>query len=786
MNEMFNKKIYSFILILSFTLLLTSLQPSLASTLLNEHNLENNNQFDDKQVDYKKTMQKISSTNTNNLSNPNINYIIITPKRFVQNFQSLIEHKSQYISSKIITIEEIIENKSFWVQGKYGDGTNKTNGNPYVPIDMQVTENFSFFNDSAAKIRNFIRFAHYNWKTEYVLLGGDTEFVPYRNFYGYIPNWSAGRIVKPIQALIVSDHYYSALNGTWNNDFDDRFGEEPTFSTDDEADFSSEVIIGRAPVNDAHEVNIFVHKVISYETSNKPQNVQFHQSYTNPQHIPDTTKVTSLCQQWIPQEYNLFTLYEKDKKVSVNEWKDSFSNPEKLIIFHVGNGYNDGLYSWYQLSWDGQKRVKFNVLDAGSLSNSFYPIHISISCLTSDFSENECLAEELLLTRNGGPSACIGNTEVGCISRDDAGAYSAEFFEQIFKNMFNNSNQHLGQSVQKAKEYFKDISALQRQYRWCFYTINLLGDPETPIFLKRTKNSSKPSTIFVDDDYTKKTPGWNKTTFNNIQAAINKSIHQGNIIINKGVYKEHLIINKTLTLKGVNKSKVIISNKENNNESLLQLFCHSTSIQNLTIKWEASSAITPNALIHILPSCNGNLIKNNIINGSGDFGILLTNSIRNTIDKNWIINNNYGIGVINDLGGLLPSKVIVTCNNIISHNRIEDQRVSGIVIKGSIHNYIFNNTFIKNTENKRDNQSIFFNDHLQLINTKLNEIHDNYWNKELNESYAINTLKGPITLFTLDVSRGIAFKLFKCVLILNLGYPSTVFDPTPAQKPSMP
>src|SRR6056297_527676 len=306
MNKMSNKKITSLILILSFILVVTSLQTSLASILLNENNLENNNQFNYKTTEYKKTMQKISSKNTNNLSNPYITYIIITPKRFVQNFQSLIEHKSQYISSKIITIEEIIENKSFWIQGKYGDGTNKTNGNPYISIDMQVTKNFSFFNDSAAKIRNFIRFAHYNWKTEYVLLGGDTEFVPYRSFYGYIPNWSAGRIVKPIQALIVSDHYYSALNGTWNNDFDDRFGEEPSFSTDDEADFSSEVVIGRAPVNDAHEVNIFVHKVISYETSNKPQNVQFHQSYTNPQHIPDTTKVTNLCQQWIPQEYNLF------------------------------------------------------------------------------------------------------------------------------------------------------------------------------------------------------------------------------------------------------------------------------------------------------------------------------------------------------------------------------------------------------------------------------------------------------------------------------------------------
>ena len=780
------KTITILVLILSFILIVTSIQTSLASIILTENNLNNNNQFQNTFPKYKKIMKENSPTNTVNHENISTEYIIITPKEFVQNFQSLIDHKSKYIFSKIVTVEEITDNKSFWVNGKYGDGNNKTNGNPYIPVDMQVTKNFSFFNDTAAKIRNFIRFAHFKWKSEYVLLGGDTEFIPSRSFYGYIPNWSAGKIVKPIQALIVSDHYYSALNGTWNNDFDDRFGEEPAFSTTDEADFTSEVIIGRAPVNDAHEANIFVHKVISYETSNKPKNVQFHQSYTNTQHIPDTTRVTSMCQKWIPENFNLYTLYEKNGKVTVDNWKESFSNPEKLILFHVGNGYNDGLYSWYQLSWNGQKRIKFNVLDAGSLSNSFYPIHISISCLTNDFSENECLSEEILLTRNGGPSACIGNTEVGCISRDDAGTYSAEFFEQIFKNIFDESIQHLGKSVQQAKEYFSDISAVQRQYRWCFYTINLLGDPETPILLKRTKNDNNSVTVWVDDDYSKKTPGWNETKFNTIQSAIDKSIHKGKIIINEGRYKEHLRINKTLSLKGVDKSNVIISNDEKQKKSLLQLSCHSTLIQNLTIEWDQSSKITPNALIHILPTYNGNTIKNNIIKGSGNFGVLLTNSIRNTIDSNYIIHNNQGIGVINDLGGLFPSKVIVTCDNIISNNRIENYRNNGVLIKGSIHNYIFNNTFIKNSENKIVNQSTFFNNHLQLINTKLNEIHNNYWNKAVDEPYAINTLKGPITLFTLDISRGLVFKLFKCVLILNLGYPSTVFDLAPAQNPSSP
>lgn len=730
---------------------------------------------------YDKTKQTTVNQlfNLSTITNKKIEYVLITPSRFVNSFTPLINHKSQYLNATIVTKEEILQNKSYWVNGTYGDGENE---NPWIEKNKHVTTNFSIFNDSSAKIRNFIRFAHKQWHTEFVLLGGDDEFIPSRSLYAFIPNWSAGRIVKPIEAFIVSDHYYSGLNGTWNNDFDNRFGEEPCFSVEEEADFTAEVTIGRAPVNDEHDVNVFVNKVISYETSEKPKNIQLHQSYTNPQHIPDTSKVTDMCQQWIPDSYEIYTLYEKNEKVTVNQWINCFSKPEKLLIFHVGNGYNDGLYSWYQLSWDGQKRIKFDVLNVGSVSNSFYPIHISISCLIGDFTENESLAEELLLNRNGGPSSCIVNSEVGCISRDDAGAYSAEFFEQIFKNIFNESIQNLGKKVQLAKERFSDIASFQRQYRWCFYEINLLGDPESPVFFQRKFNESNSITYFVDDDFNQSKDGWNKTKFNTIQSAIDSIHSHGTILINNGTYKEHLIVNKTITLQGIDKSNVILSNKNNQSSPLIKLKCHSTKIQNMTIKWNASFSTKPKAIIQIVSGCNGNTIKNNIIYGPGDYGILLLNSIRNIFSNNRISKSNCGIGIINDLGGILPSRVIITCDNIISQNRIEQYKECGMKIKGSIHNYIFNNSFLDNGFNNSEKYP-FLNNHIKLIKTKLNEIDNNYWNEPRTEPYPIKSLKGPITFFSIDISRGIVFKLFECILIVNIGYPSIVFDCNPAQHP---
>lgn len=716
-----------------------------------------------------------------------IDYVIITPARFKTNFQPLINHKSYYLNATCITVEEIITNNAFWVNGSYGDATDKSQGNPWIPHNRQTKKHYTLFNDTCAKIRNFIRFAHTNWETSYVLLGGDTEFIPHRSFYGYIPNWSAGKIVKPIQASIVSDLYYGALNGTWNDDADDRFGEEPEFSTNDEADFSAEVIIGRAPVNDEHEVTVFINKVITYETSEKPNDVQLHQSYTNPEHIPDTTKVTDMCQRWIPAEYTIHTLCEEDQLVTKKQWIESFSDPEKLLHFHVGNGYNDGLYSWYQLSWDGRKRVKFNVLDAGALVNSFFPLHISISCLTGDFSENECLAEELLLTRNGGPSACITNSEVGCISRDDAGAYSAEFFESIFKQLFHGENKHLGVVMQTAKEHFSDIACLKRQYRWCFYEINLLGDPETPVFSVREDQSNNIPTVHVDDDFTPETPGYGQTTFSSIQSAIDATPSFGTIQIHDGTYKEHIVINKTLTLIGINKSSVILTNTPGTSSSLFHLTCYSTTISNMTITWDKQSSIIPESLICFPAEYNGNTIQHTIIQGPARYGIHSTNSIRNTIEHNWIKECDYGIGLFADLDGLLPTKVVITCDNIIFHNRIEQNKECGILIQGSIHNYIYNNTFIHNGDNETTHH--FFNAqncHLRLIITKLNEINHNYWDKPRQEPYEIESLTGPITVFTLDFSRGIVFQLYKCILIINLGYPSLEYDQNPAQTPFQP
>ena len=90
-----------------------------------------------------------------------------------------------------------------------------------VPTVIRTTEwieaNYRNGSDQQETIREFIKDAYAKWGITYALLGGDTDQVPARLCWsGY---YDGGRNL-PV------DMYYACLDGNWNADGDDRFGEE--------------------------------------------------------------------------------------------------------------------------------------------------------------------------------------------------------------------------------------------------------------------------------------------------------------------------------------------------------------------------------------------------------------------------------------------------------------------------------------------------------------------------------------------------------------------------------
>ena len=199
-------------------------------------------------------------------------------ERLTDEFQRLVDWKSNFTSATIVSIENITQNATnishtldrgaFWVDGQWGD--NCGNSDPNIFWDSSDTINAGEeedFNDTAAQIRNFIRFACEEWNTRYALLGGDSNpgriqqgnptapdndpVVPTRHVYGWAEmmwdpgNYQPGSLnrvwyykiretdfsgwddysgcgnywnwsVFNAPGFMACDLYYSILNGTFN------------------------------------------------------------------------------------------------------------------------------------------------------------------------------------------------------------------------------------------------------------------------------------------------------------------------------------------------------------------------------------------------------------------------------------------------------------------------------------------------------------------------------------------------------------------------------------------
>ncbi len=151
--------------------------------------------------------------------------LIITPAQFVSNFQELIDvYLERGIKTQVVTRETI-----------------NTSG-----TGQDLTE----------KVRNYIIQEYQDHSVEYVLLGGDVEHVPYRGFYCYAVSGSGYE-----DNNIPADLYYSALDGNWNTDGDNSWGEPG------EDDLLPEIAVGRFSFSNVTELNNMLHKTISYQNN---------------------------------------------------------------------------------------------------------------------------------------------------------------------------------------------------------------------------------------------------------------------------------------------------------------------------------------------------------------------------------------------------------------------------------------------------------------------------------------------------------------------------------------
>jgi hypothetical protein len=385
------------------------------------------------------------------------NYVIITNELLNASFQPLVDWKTlKGFNVTTVLVEDILADPDYFVDGLFGDQNTTV----------------AKFNDTAACMRNFIKDAYANWETEYVLLGGDTAFIPTRGTYGFV-NAEDPPNPYTFDVSLPCDMYFVALDGTWNNDNDTIFGEgvygagsdSPQNGTaGDEADLYAELYIGRAPVTTPEQVGNFVSKTIWYE--NNTDDSYFKKALMFGETLDEDTEGANskdLASDEIPQ-YTIKRYYSRDGTYSRNNVLNAI-NSGTHILNHDGHTNTETML--------GLSRTDIDTY----ITNTEYFLGYSVGCYAAAIDADAVI--EHFVKNPSGAFAFVGNSRYGWYLPGTT-LGTGDQFDRKFFEILNDTENTLGKTLQASKEHFAS-SISSDTVRWTYYQLLILGDPSLEI-----------------------------------------------------------------------------------------------------------------------------------------------------------------------------------------------------------------------------------------------------------------------------------------------------------------
>jgi len=365
--------------------------------------------------------------------------------------------------------------------------------------------------DLAEKIRAAIKARYMASHISHVLLGGDADgppgdpkVVPTRGLYCQV---QSSQLYTDDN--IPADVYFANLDGDWNADADARWGEPG------EEDAYAEVAVGRACVDDASEVATFIAKTAMYQ--DHPVASQVRRSlmlgellWNNPltygedelEQLIGTCTENGFTTTGMPAGFAFTKLYDRTATWAGSaaiaafnagtNWVNHSGHSNVLYVMRLAAGAvtdanftNDGVTANFAI-------VNSNGCYAGSFDNRTTAISL--------YETDDCIAERFLTIAHGAV-AFFGNSRYGWFTEGTTNGPSHHFERELYDALFTEGRHTLGASLARSKDETVPYLDLPEEYeggahRWCFYTLNLLGDPaldaytDTPAPLAATHESA--------------------------------------------------------------------------------------------------------------------------------------------------------------------------------------------------------------------------------------------------------------------------------------------------------
>ncbi len=343
--------------------------------------------------------------------------------------------------------------------------------------------------DEQEKIRNCIISHYQNYGTSYVILGGDSDpvdpnqdIIPHRGLYVNDGTWS--------DADIPSDMYYACLDGNWNNNDNNKWGEPGEY------DIYAEVAVGRLCVDNATEIANITNKLIFYQNAPVKPDIQKALmlgeylglgSYGGDckDQITNGSSAHGFTTEGLPVYFSVNTLFDRDYDWYNMDVFQHFNLTGINLLNHLGHAHvtsnmkiGNSQINLSNFQNDGISRGYVIGYSQGCYSGSFDNRDANGTYLSSD-----CFAENIT-TFSRGEVAMVANSRYGFYAYNNTNSSSQYLDRQFFDAICGEGITAIGNTINDAREDNAGFMNSWGQMRWVIYGSNLLGDPSMDIWTK--------------------------------------------------------------------------------------------------------------------------------------------------------------------------------------------------------------------------------------------------------------------------------------------------------------
>ena len=321
--------------------------------------------------------------------------------------------------------------------------------------------------DNPEKIRNYIIQEYENNGISMVLMGGDVGVVPYRNLWCFAQ--------EGYEDNVPSDTYYACLDGTLNDDGDNKWGEVG------EDDLLPELSVARLPFNNANQLQTILSKTLSYSTA--PVLGEFRKPILAGEHLgsgvyasTDLERLVGTCTfngyttHGYPEDYDFVRVYETPTHSwDPDELADAI-NDGCQYVNHFGHANTSYVAGWS--NWDITPSL---FAGANGIDHNYF-VFKSQGCICGDFAD-DCILERMVVNTTGAVAA-VGNSRYGWYNQSGDGP-SNHYHRELIDAHSHERLANLGEALKECKIQTAPFITIDGEIgvlRWTFYALNIMGD----------------------------------------------------------------------------------------------------------------------------------------------------------------------------------------------------------------------------------------------------------------------------------------------------------------------